>query len=79
MSAEVIAYSADPWDHHLTLKWMCLPCSVEGGWSTETAGAYDRVQAMAAAHDTESHPPSRVEWTGRIQVHQPIRPQEAKK
>lgn len=55
MTAQVYAYSADPDDISLTLKWECLPCCMEGGWSADTRESFYRLKAVAKAHNKENH------------------------
>ena len=73
MSAEVIAYSASDWDTSLALKVECRECEIEWGWSVDRKGMTEQLQSMAESHNSECHVPTRVEYFGRLQVHQPVK------
>lgn len=55
MSAEVIAYSANPWDTELTLKVECPACCIEWGWSSDSQKKFERLKELAANHNAEYH------------------------
>lgn len=55
MTAEVISYSANPWDVSLSIKVECLKCHVEWGWSYYTESAHRTLQDLANVHNATIH------------------------